>query len=256
MTALLAIARREIGAFFSTPIGWIVLCAFLFLTGISFVIGLIGYSQATAQMVFDPSGADRINVNEYIVAPLFDFTCVVALFLTPALTMRLLAEDRRTRAIELLLTSPISSIQIVLGKFLGALGFAAVITLALSHYAAILFTLGTPDAGIVAFNYLSLFLLLAAFMAVGLFASSLTENQIVALTIGFGANLMLWVMGWAGSLAGEGAFKTVMDSMSMLNHVGELGKGVLRVEDIVYFVSFIGFFLFATVQRVEALRWR
>jgi ABC-2 type transport system permease protein len=256
MKALFAIARREVGAYFTTPIGWIVLCAFMFLTGIDFVLGLASYADAAGQMVFDPSQADQINVNDYLVSPLFDFTCVIALFLTPALTMRLIAEDRRSRAIELLLTSPISSTSIVLGKFLGALGFAGILTLSMSHYAAILFSLGQPDTGIVACNYLSLFLLLATFMAVGLFASALTENQVIALVIGFGANLMLWVLGWAGSLAQEGAFKTFMNSVSMLNHVQQLGKGTLHIEDIVYFLSFIGFFLFATVQRVEALRWR
>jgi ABC-2 type transport system permease protein len=255
LKAILAVARREFGSYFTTPIGWICLCAFLLLTGFYFTVALISYSAQSTQMVFDPSGGN-INVNDYLVAPLFDFTNVIALLMTPALTMRLIAEDRRNRSIELLLTSPVSSGQIVLGKFLAALGMAAVLALGLSHYAAILFSLGTPDHGIMACNFASLFLLLATLMAVGLFASSLTENQIIALVIAFGANLLLWVLGWGASVADDGALKTVLNSISMLNHVQQLGKGTLHVEDIVYFISFIGFFLFASTQRVEALRWR
>jgi ABC-2 type transport system permease protein len=170
--------------------------------------------------------------------------------------MRLIAEDRRNRSIELLLTSPVRSTEIVLGKFLGALGFAGVLAAATLQYPAVLIWLGTPDPGILLCNYASFMLLLATFMATGLFASSLTENQVVALVISFGINLMIWVLGWAASGAGEGGLKTTIEYVSMLNHVEQLGKGLLHVQDMVYFLTFIGFFLFATTQRVEALRWR
>ncbi|MFZ5476378.1 MAG: ABC transporter permease [Myxococcota bacterium] len=255
MRAIVAIARRETAAYFTTPIGWICLCAFVVITGFFFFAMLLAYSDASAQAAFSPYG-DQINVDEWIVQPLFGNMGVIALLMSPALTMRLIAEDRRQRVMELLLTSPISSAEIVLGKFLGALGFGAVLAAATLHYAAILFWLGKPDVGIFTCNYVAFLLLLGTFFAVGLFASSLTENQIVALVVAFAFNLMIWVLGWVATGAGDGPLKAAIEGASMLTHVEQLGKGLLHVEDVVYFVTFIGFFLFATTQRVEALRWR
>jgi ABC-2 type transport system permease protein len=255
MNAIWAIARRETSAYFTTPIGWICLCAFVVISGFFFFAMLLAYSDASAQAAFSPYG-DQLNVDEWIVQPLFGNMAVIALLMSPALTMRLFAEDRRQRTMELLLTSPISSLEIVLGKFLGALGFGLVLCLATLHFAAILYWLGSPDTGIYVANYVSFLLLLGTFFAVGLFASSLTENQIVALVVAFGFNLMIWVLGWVATSAGDGAIKSVIEGASMLNHMEQLGKGLLHVEDVVYFVTFIGFFLFATTQRVEALRWR
>jgi ABC-2 type transport system permease protein len=252
----MAIARRELSAYFSTPIGWICLCAFVTITGFFFFAMLLAYNQASAEAVFNPMQADSMNVNDWIVSPLFGNMGVVALLLSPALAMRLIAEDRRNRSIELLLTSPVRSVEIVLGKFLGALGFAGVLALYTLPYPAVLMWLGEPDLGILACNYVGFMLLLGCFMASGLFASSLSENQIVALAIAFGMNLMIWVISWIGIAAGEGAIKTTVEYVSMLTHIEQLGKGLVHVQDMVYFVTFIGFFLFATTQRVEALRWR
>jgi ABC-2 type transport system permease protein len=255
MNAIWAIARRETGAYFSNPIGWICLCAFVVISGFFFFAMLLAYSEASAQAAFSPYG-DQMNVDEWIVQPLFGNLGVIALLMSPALTMRLFAEDRRQRVMELLLTSPISSTEIVLGKFLGAMGFGLVLCASTLHYAAILYWLGEPDTGVFVCNYVAFLLLLGTFFAVGLFASSLTENQIVALVVAFGFNLIVWVLGWVATGAGDGVVKSVVEGISMLNHVEQLGKGLLHVRDIVYFVTFIGFFLFATTQRVEALRWR
>ncbi len=103
---------------------------------------------------------------------------------------------------------------------------------------------------------MSFLLLLGAFFAVGMLASALTENQLVALVVAFGVNLLLWVLGWSVSSSDAGLLKTVVESLSMVTHAELLGKGLVHVQDIVYFLSFIGFCLFATTQRVEALRWR
>ncbi len=256
MRSILAIARREIGAYFGSPIGWICLCAFVSIAGFFFFVGLISYESASADAVFNPYAADQMNVNEYIVQPFFGNLTIIALLISPALSMRLIAEDRRNRSIELLLTSPITSVQIVAGKFLGALGFAAALMLGTLPYLGILYWLGEPDTGLVLANYGGFMLLFGTFMAVGLAASALTENQIVALVLSFSVCLILYLMGWMVQGASDGALKTVIEYVSMTHHFEEVSKGLLHTKDLVYFGTFIGLCLFAATQRVEALRWR
>ncbi len=256
MTALLSIARRELAAYFATPIGWICLTAFTLLSGMFFVLDLIYYNQMLGDSVMNPSMAEQLNVNDALLAPWFGQLGVTALLITPALSMRLLAEDRRSKAIELLLTSPISSNSIAFGKLLGAAGFAAVIIAGTLPGIGILFALGDPDQGVVATNLLGLYLLTVALMAMGLFYSSLTENQIVALVLAFGTGLMLWIVGWGGEFGDEGVLKTVLNYLSLPTHMEDMGNGLLRAKNLAYFLTFIGFFGFATAQRVDALRWR
>ncbi|MDP2316157.1 MAG: ABC transporter permease subunit [Pseudomonadota bacterium] len=256
MRNILAIGRREVSAYMTTPIGWIILCAFVLLFSFFFVVGLLQYDQASADAVFNPYAADQLNVNDMIVAPLFGNMQVILLLAASALSMRLIAEDRRTRAIDLLLTSPVRSSEIVVGKFLGAIGFATIIASTTFLYGGILMLLGEPDPGIMFSNYLGFILLFGTLLAIGLFTSSLTENQVVALMVSFAISLMFYILGWTGQLMDDGALKTTVEYLSMLSHFEQLSKGVLRLQDIVYFLTFIGFFLFATTQRVEALRWR
>lgn len=254
MRNVLAIARREVGAYLSSPIGWVQIAGFLALTGFFFAALVSLYSVQSTEMAFNPYGGGDLNIDEYLVAPYFGNTAIILLFLCPAITMRLFAEDRKTGALELLLTSPVSTAQIVLGKFLGAMGFVTVLLLFTAHYPAVLFWLGDPDPGVVASSYLALLLLAAAFVSVGLLASSFTENQVVALVLSFGLLLMLWVLGWAET-ATSGMAKEVLGFASMIARMEDLTKGLVHTRDLVYFVSFIAFFLFATHQRVEAFRW-
>jgi ABC-2 type transport system permease protein len=123
------------------------------------------------------------------------------------------------------------------------------------HFPAILYWLGSPDTGILAANYASIFLLSAAFLAVGMFASSFTEHQVVALIVGFGLLLILWILSWIDFLS-EAPWATAASYISMLSHQADLAKGLVHLKDLVYYVTFVGFFLFATQQRVEAYRWQ
>lgn len=256
MKRILAIARREMGGFFASPIGWICLAAFTFIAGVNFTLGIWSYYEQYAQMMFNPDAMDRINVNDVIVSPMFDFLCVLMLFITPALSMRLFADDLRQRSIDLLLTSPVTSFQIVAGKFLGAVGFGGVLAAGALPVVAILYQLGDPDTGVVIANYVAFVLLTGAFLSAGLLASALTENQIVALVMSFVFNLFLWMFGWLQYVLPEGDFKEVVGQFAIQPHIEAMSKGVLHLTDFVYFLTFMGFFLFATTQRVESLRWR
>jgi len=254
MRSILAIARRELDAYFTTPVGWLCLTGFIAVTGFFFALMVAGYAYQSTQMAMNPY-SEGFNINEYLLPDFFGNTSVILLLLCPALSMRLFAEDRKTRAYELLLSSPLSSTEIVLGKFLGSLGFLAVMMASTLHYVAILYWLGSPDAGVLMSSYGALFLMSAAFMAVGMFTSSFTTNQVVALVLSFGAVLGLWVLAWMDSFADQ-SFVKVITYISMLSHQNDLSKGLLHLKDLVYFGTFIGFFLFATQQRVEAYRWQ
>lgn len=255
MRALLAISRRELDQYFATPMGWIFLCGFVLITGFFFALMTTDYSVQATQAAFDPYMSEQMNVNDWLVAPFFANTAVILLLLCPAISMRLFAEDRRSRSFELLLSSPVASWQIVLGKYLGALGFLVVLIFGTLHTSFLLRWLGQPDPGIMAANYLGTFLLAASFLAVGMLASALTDNQLVALVMSFGALLALWVLSWAETLAPSG-WGEALAHVSMLSHMEQLSKGLLHLEDVVYYLSFVGFFLFATWQRVEAWRWQ
>jgi ABC-2 type transport system permease protein len=256
VSSIMAIAGREIRGYFATPVGWVVLCVFLILTGFFFASMISFYNMQAAEMAMSPYGGPELNLNDYLVAPFFANMAVILLFLCPAITMRVFSEDRSTKALELLLTSPVSTAEIVLGKYLGAMGFVGLMLVATLHYPAMLYAFGSPDAGVVLCSYLSVILLSGSFVAVGVLTSAFTESQVVALIAGFGILLMLWVISWADASSSSSTVGEVLSYLSVLSHLEQLAKGLVHTEDLVYYASFIGFFLFATQQRVEAFRWR
>jgi ABC-2 type transport system permease protein len=255
MKATFAIARRELDAYFATPVGWLCLCGFVAITGLFFALMISQYSYQSTQAAMSPYMAGELTLSEYLIAPFFGNVAVILLLLSPALSMRLFAEDRRQRAFEILLASPISTAEIVMGKYLGALGFLAVLLFGTIHYVGLLYWVGSPDAGVIASSYLGTFLLAAAFLAVGMLASAFTENQVVALVTSFGFLLGLWILSWGESFAGE-KLGAVIGYLSVMHHMEEMSKGLLHLQDVVYYLTFIGFFVFATHQRVEAYRWQ
>jgi len=246
------IAKRELGATFATPIGWVCLCSLLVMTGLFFAWMLGLYAETTLQAAYSPWD-DPINVNDYLVVPFFGNWAVILLFVCPALTMRQLAEERRSGSLELLLTSPVSATQIVLGKFLGVMGFIAVMMACTLHYPAFLCWLGSPDMGVIVASYLSTLVLAAAYVSVGLLASAMTRNQVVALLLSFALLLGLWLMG--ASDPSTGGVANLFSQISLLSHCEAMGKGVLQWSDLVYFAGFVSLFLFATQQRIETMRW-
>jgi|TARA_B110000495_G_C22871010_1_gene507916 ABC-2 type transport system permease protein len=255
MRAVLAIAKRELGGFFSTPMGWLCLVGFVVISGFFFALMTSEFSVQATQAAFNPYLDDQVSLNEWLIQPFFANTSVILLMISPAISMRLLAEDRRQRSIELLLSSPISSGQIVLGKYLGAMGFVTAMLTTTLPLMGLLYWWGTPDTGVVMSCYAATWLMAASFIAVGLLTSAMTENQIVALILGFGLLLVLWLLTMANTII-DGPVGEVLSGISMLSHLDQLMKGLLHSSDIFYFVSFIAFFLFATTQRVEAYRWR
>ncbi len=232
----LVIARREARAYLASPGAYIIIAVFAAITGYLFVDGVsVPFPEAT--------------VHRYAGAVIFSLV-----FLGPALTMRLLAEERRLGTLDLLLSSPVSDWQVVAGKYLGAMALYVLMLLATLFYAALLYWLGTPDSGPVATAYLGLFLYGAATLAVGLWASSLTANQAVAAVVGVGVLVLLSITQLAAASTGGWA-STVLEETSMVTHFADLRRGVLDLSDIVYYLSVIVLFLFLSVRSIESRRW-
>ncbi len=247
---ILHIALRELRASFNNTLGWLVLAAWLFLSGMFWATMFSFYLITSADMVSNPYAASQMNFTDYLFAPFFGNVVIVLIFVVPAVSMRLFAEEQKQRTLELLLTSPVSTAEIVLGKFLGAFGFVAIMLAATLYMPGMIEFWGSPDVGAVATGYLGLMLASALILSLGMLLSSMTDNQIVALVFTIVLALMIYILGWVDSDP-----ESFWMRASMLSHMRDFQKGVVNLSDLVYFAGFIGLFLFATHQRVESHRW-
>jgi ABC-2 type transport system permease protein len=257
MRNILAIASKELKSYFSSPVGWILLGFWSLLYGYFFVAILNFFVRQSMQMSqFGQAGPQAMNVNQQLLRPLIAQNLpILVLFLLPAVTMRTYSEERRSGTIELLLTSPLTDFQIIMGKFLGAMALYGVMLGVTLIHVGLLFIYGRPEWKPIVTVYLGLFLLGGCFISVGLFISSLTKNQIVAGMVTFAVFLLLWVITWIGSAAGPTAEK-ITQYLSIVDHYDDFGKGVLDTTHFIYYVSFITFGLFLTAKSVDSERWR
>ena len=254
MSNVIAIAHKELRSYFSSPIAYVVIGIFALTFGF-FFYSLLLYFDRQSMQAGGFGGGPAVNVNEQLLRPVFLNATVIFLFVLPLITMRTYSEEKRSGTIELLLTSPLSDMQIILGKFLGAMGlYASMLAVTLVHI-GLLFVFGSPEWRPIATTYLGLLLMGGCFMSVGLFISSLTKNQIVASAITFGVFLMLWVINWIASFMGPTA-QQVLNYLSITDHLDDFTKGILDTKHLVYYVSFITFGLFLTARSVDTERWR
>jgi ABC-2 type transport system permease protein len=256
MSNILAIARKELKAYFASPIAYIVIGLWALLFGYFYYAILHFFVQQSLQMnQFGMQGPQSMNVNQQLLRPLIQNTLILILFLLPMVTMRSYSEEKRSGTIELLLTSPVTDWEIILGKFLGAMAlYSAMLGVTLIHI-GLLFVYGHPEWKPIVTAYLGLLLMGGCFISIGLFISSLTKNQIVAGMVTFAVFLLLWVITWIGSAAGPTAEK-VTQYLSIVDHYDDFGKGVIDTTHLIYYVSFITFGLFLTAKSVDSERWR
>jgi ABC-2 type transport system permease protein len=253
---ILAIAHKELKAYFSSPIAYIALGFWAFIYGYFFIAILQFFVRQSMQMGQFSQGPQAMNINQQLIRPLVAQNVpILVLFLLPMVTMRTYSEEKRSGTIELLLTSPVTDWQIILGKFVGAMGlYAAMLGVTLIHV-GILFIYGRPEWKPIVTVYLGLLLLGGCFISVGLFISSLTKNQIVAGMATFGVFLLLWVITWIGSFSGP-TVDQLTQYLSIVDHLDDFGKGVLDTTHLIYYLSFITFGLFLTAKSVDSERWR
>ena len=257
MRNALAIAGRDLRSYFTSPIAYVVLTGFLLLGGWFFFNMLAQFNQLLiAYMGFqNPEIVEAMNLNEWVIAPLFHNLAVVLVILVPMITMRSFAEEKKSGTYELLMTAPISVAEIVAGKFLGGLVFIGLMVALTAIYPLILIFYGDPEIGVIASGLLGLFLLGASFVSVGLFTSSLTDNQIIAAVSCLVTLLLFYIISWPAQSAGD-LLGPLLRYLSLTEHFNELVKGVIDTRDVVYFFSVIALALFLTLRSVESLRWR
>lgn len=255
MMGFWAVLRKETANFFVSPIAYTVIFIFLLIIGFIYWANVSYMSFVSLQASGNPMVAERVNVTDFIIRPFMQNMGFILLFIMPLLTMRLFAEEKKTGTIELLLTYPLSDVSVVLAKYLAAMLVLMLMLVSSIPHVLILFGLSQPDLGTVISGYLGLILLGAAFLALGLFISSLTENQIVAAVITFGMVLLFWILSWSASITDEktGAF---LRQLSILEHLDSFNKGIISLPDLSFFILFTVFFLFMSLRSIEAYRWR
>jgi ABC-2 type transport system permease protein len=248
------ICRRELYAYFVSPIAWVLLALFAVLSGgftslsVSFFVQETMRSQMQGQPV-------PMSVNEMVIAPLFGNISVIGLFLIPLISMRLFAEEKRQGTIELLVTSPVRDLEIVIGKWLAAVLMYSALLGVLVLDLSFLFIYGSPDWKPVLSGFLGILLQGGCLLAFGSFISTLTKNQIVAGAVGFAFALLLWIMNWWTSL-GDSVPIRIVSYLSIVSHMESFSRGVIDSKDLLYYLSMIFLGLFLTTRSLESLRWR
>ena len=254
MSNVLAIAQKELKSYFASPIAYVVIGLFALMFGY-FYYALLGIFMEQGMRMMGMQGGPTQNVNEQMIRPLFLNASVLLLFVLPMITMRTYSEEKRSGTIELLLTAPLTDVQIILGKFFGAMGLYATMLLVTLFYIALLFVYGNPEWKPIATGYLGLLLMGGCFISVGLLISSLTKNQIVAGIATFAVFLSLWIINWMADSAGP-TLRAVLNHLSIVDHFEDFARGILDTKHLVYYLSFITFGLFLTAKSVDSERWR
>ena len=255
MGNILAIWQREMKSYFVSPIAYVVLTIFLLVSGIFFYSYLAQVVQATMMQAQYGQGSQPIDAPGIIIRALLQTMSVVLLFVVPMLTMGLFAEEKKRGTIELLLTTPVGHFQVIAGKYLASLTFLLIMLLANAMTTFPLYIYGKPDFLPVLSGYLGMFLFGMALLAIGLFFSTLTENQIVAVIITFGVSLALFVIEQLSGSA-TGVTKNVIDYLSVLSHLEDFVKGVVDTSHVIYYVTFAFVGLFLAYRSLESMRWK
>jgi len=255
MTPVQAIIAKELRSYFVSPVVYVVGAVFLLIVGLLAYLYIV-FAGAQAIQLLQIQGQATLNLNDLVFRNLFSSVRFILLIILPILTMRLFAEERKLRTFEFLMTSPIGLNEIVSGKFmsvflvfLGLLGLTGLIPLVLALFSDF-------DWYPIFTGYLGLALLGGLFLSVGLLASALTENQIVAAFVSFGLLLVLWLMAGLGSLLGDTTVGQVVLYVSFMEHYDHLVRGLVDTKDLVYFFSAIVLMLFLTHRVVDSSRWQ
>lgn len=248
------ICRKELRSYFVSPIAYLLLAMFAVIFGF-FFWNAVGYFNRMGVASMMRGEMYPININEQVIRPLVSNVSVIGLFFIPIITMRLFAEEKRNGTIELLGTSPVRDFEVILGKWLASLLLYAGLLLLTALNFAWLFKYGNPDWKPFAVAYLGLLLQAGALLAIGIFISSLTRNQIIAGAATFGVCLLLWVFEWVAGYD-SGRWAQVLSYLAVTTHFESFSKGLLSTKDAIYYLSAIVLGLFLTARSVESLRWR
>jgi ABC-2 type transport system permease protein len=243
------IARREFGAMFLAPLAWVILAVIQIILGYMFLTNLDNFFLLQPQLL---QLQNTPGVTDIVIAPLMQVAAIILLMVMPLLTMRSIAEEKRNRSLTLLISAPLGMTEIVLGKFFGLMLFVLVLVSMLMLMPLSLYLGTTPDGGKLLSIFLGMLLLLGAFSAIGLYLSSLTENQTIAAVGSFGILLMLWIIDWLSESVSSG--QSLLAYLSLLQHHESLLEGVFDSSDIAYYLLLIIAFLGLTIRQLDRER--
>jgi len=255
MRGFWSVYRKELYVLFASPVFYVVAFTFLMLAGYFFYSAMAYYNLLSFQASQNPGMLRELNLAEVVMRPFFLDLSIVMLLLSPLLTMRLYAEERKSGTMELLFTYPVSDRSTLLAKYLAVLTAFFVILAGTLPGLLLTGSISNPSWKPIMGGYLGIFLLSSALMSLGIFTSSLTQNQIIAAVLSFGALLMFWVIGWMQSFVGPSTAELIR-YLSLTSHIDSFAKGVLDSRDLLYYVFFTVFFLFLTLRQIESCRWR
>ncbi|MFQ6673919.1 MAG: ABC transporter permease subunit [Fidelibacterota bacterium] len=259
MRNVLTVFNRDFKAYFSSPVAYVVIGLFLAITGVFFYLLTSSFLQYTVNLQWQAARMRQVpppvNVNHMIIRPLFSNISVVTLFVLPMITMRSFSEDKRSGTMELLLTSPVTTTQIVLGKFLASFALYAVMVLLTWVFPLIVVFFGNPDVRPIVISYVGVLAMGAASIGLGVWISSMTENQIIAAMGTFVALLFLWLVGWFSHLT-TGLLGGFFEYLSIIEHFDDFAKGIFDTGHLVYYLSLTGIALFLAHQSIQSLKWR
>lgn len=247
---IFTLAQRELRSLFLSPLAWAILAI------VQFILAYLFLSQLQEFLLIQPKLATIENapgVTELVIVPLYSSAAFIMMLVTPLLTMRLISEERRNKSLALLLSAPVSMTEIIIGKYLGMLAFAAIMIFMMTLMPLSLYFAGTLDSGLLFAIVLGISLLLAAFISIGLYMSSLSAQPTIAAMSTFGMLLVLWIIDWAGGKA-EAAATGLLQYLSILRHFEAFTKGIFDSSDFIYYILFISLFLILSIRRLDGDR--
>ncbi len=246
MNMIVNIALRELRVLFSSPLAWSILAV------LQVILAYLFLSQVDAFLILQSQLATLENapgLSDLIVSPLYSSAAIIMLLITPLLTMRLISEERRNKTLSLLLSAPVSNVEIILGKYLGVFGFLLLMVLMLTLMTLSLLAGGGIDIGNLFSNILALTLLLSSFAAIGLYMSSIASHPTVAAVSTFGVLLLLWILDWTtGSSTQSGE---TLEYVSMLSHFQQIQTGLINSKDVIYYLLFSATFLILSIRQLD-----
>jgi gliding motility-associated transport system permease protein len=259
MQSFYAVYRKEMGHYFVSPIAYIFIGLFLFLSAYFFnyfLSAMIQQASMTAMQGMRFGAPPEVDVPGQVMRAFFGLLSTLILFFTPILTMGVYAEERKRGTMELLMTSPVTETQIVLGKFLASLTLFALMLLPTASYLVFMCLRSDPMPPwrMLLAGYAGVLLLGGSLLALGTFISSLTENQLIAAVLTFAAFLFVWVLD-LGSNA-SGGIGAVVQYLSVIRHYDDFTRGIIDTSALIYYFSFIALFIFLTVRSIDSMRWR
>jgi len=247
---------KELRVLFTSPMAYVVTAIFILISGYLFYSIVLFASSQSMQIMRVQGALPQINLNDLIFRPTFHNMAVILMLTLPLITMRLLAEEKKIKTIELLMTSPVPLLSIVLGKYLAAMVVFTLMLAMTAYMPLLMWYYGSIQWTPILTGYLGIWLLGGVFIAVGLLASSLTENQIIASFIGFGAVLILWLIGWISQTVSDSSWGAFLTYLSIGEHTENFIRGMIDTEDLVYQATLIVAGLFITHRVLESQRWK